>query len=354
MPDTRPSVLRDVLELAELERASWKPRAEALVASGVPLNFPYDNLIDRTGTEQRIPEQVVGEVIQQLPEQSAALSLFRTIPMSDRTARMPVLSALPTAYFVDGDTGLKQTTEMAWDKKNLVVEEIAAIVPIPDNVVADANFDIWAEVRPRLVEAIGRVIDAAIFFGTNKPASWPAAIVPAAVSAGNVVARGTANAAAGGISEDINQVMGTVEADGFDVNGFVATRAYRARFRGARDTTGQPISTVDAEGTTSIYGEPIRYAMRGLWPTGVNAAELIAGDFTQGIIGIRQDVTYTIATEGVIQDNTGAIIYNLFQQDMSALRVVMRLAFQVANPLTFEQSVEANRYPFAVLRSPAA
>lgn len=348
----RPSIPGDVLELARREAASWPGRLAELRASGTPL-AAYDNLIDRTGTEARIPEQVMGEVIQTLPDESAALSLFRTIPMSDRTARMPVLSALPTAYFVDGDTGLKQTTEMAWDKKNLVVEEIAAIVPIPDAVVADSNFDIWAEVRPRLVEAIGRVIDAAIFFGTNKPASWPAAIVPAAVAAGNVAARGTTAAGAGGIAEDVNLVMETVEADGFDVNGFVTTRAYRARFRRARDTSGQPLTDVTPEGTT-LYGEPVRYAMRGLWPTGVNAAELIAGDFTQGIIGIRQDVTYTIATEGVIQDDTGAIIYNLFQQDMSAMRVVMRLAFQVANPMTLDQPTESARYPFGVLRSPAA
>ena len=82
---------------------------------------------------------------------------------------------------------------------DLVAEEIAAIVPIPENVVDDATFDVWAEIRPMLEEAVGRALDAAVFFGTNKPASWPTAIVPAAVAAGNVYARGTNNAAAGGV-----------------------------------------------------------------------------------------------------------------------------------------------------------
>lgn len=314
--------------------------------------MPFTGQITRADTAGRIPEQVANEVIEQLPEQSAALSLFRQVRMSDRQQKLPVLSALPVAYFVDGDTGLKQVTEMAWTNKTLVVEELAAIVPVPDAVLDDANFDVWAEVRPRLAEAIGRAIDAAIIFGTNKPASWPAAIVPAATAAGNAVARG-ATAAQGGIAEDVNQVMAKVEEDGFDVNGFVTTRAYRSRFRGARGTDGQPIANVDAQGAT-LYGEPIRYALRGLWPSGLSAAELIAGDWTQGIIGIRQDITYTLATTGVIQDDTGAIIYNLFQQDMTALRVVMRVAWQVANPLTFEQANEANRYPFGVLTAPAA
>jgi HK97 family phage major capsid protein len=295
---------------------------------------------------------VAREVIQSLPEASAALNLFRRIPMSDRQTRLPVLSALPVAYFVDGDTGLKQTTEMAWDKKNLIVEEIAAIVPIPEAVLDDSNFDVWGEVRPRLVEAIGRTLDAAIIFGTNKPASWPAAIVPGAVAASNVYAR-AATAAQGGIAEDVNQTMALVEADGFDVNGFVTSRSYRARFRGARGTDGQALLDV-AENT--LYGEPVRYALRGMWPSGLSAAELIAGDWTQGILGVRQDITWKLATEGVIQDAEGAIILNLFQQDSVALRVTFRCAWQVANPITVEKPTlaDATRYPFAVLRSPAA
>ena len=34
--------------------------------------------------------------------------------MSAKFKKQPVLSALPVAYFVNGDTGLKQTTEAAW------------------------------------------------------------------------------------------------------------------------------------------------------------------------------------------------------------------------------------------------
>ena len=59
-------------------------------------------------------------------------------------------------------------------------------------------------------------------------------------------------------------------------------------------------------------------------------------------------------TEGVITDNTGAIIYNLMQQDMSAIRIVFRAGWQVSNPLNYQEATEANRYPAAVLRSPAA
>ena len=59
--------------------------------------------------------------------QSEALQRGTYIPLSRNTVRMPVLSALPSAYFVAGDTGLKQTTEAAWANKFLYVEEIATI-----------------------------------------------------------------------------------------------------------------------------------------------------------------------------------------------------------------------------------
>ena len=72
------------------------------------------------------------------------------------------------------------------------------------------------------------------------------------------------------------------------------------------------------------------------------------------IIGVRQDFTVTVHREGVIQDNTGAIQYNLMQQDMTAIRIVFRVGWQVSNPINYQEGTEANRYPAAVLRSPAS
>jgi len=317
-----------------------------------PANTDY---IQRSNVEARIPEDVSSEVIQSLPEASAALSLFPRVTLSSKVRRLPVLSLLPVAYWVDGDIGLKQTTRMAWDKKVIEAEEIAAIVPIPENVLDDEDFDVWAEVRPRLVEAIGAAVDEAIFFGVNAPASFPPDLLSGAVAAANTHELGSASAGAGGIAEDINQLMALVEDEGFDVNGFVTHRGLKARLRGARDTTGQKLLDVS---TDSIEGAPVRYAMSGLWPDD-GSAEMFAGDFSQGILGIRRDITYKMLDQAVIQDGDGTIVYNLPQQDMVALRVTFRLGFQVANPITRANPNTPNlttgvptagqRYPFAVL-----
>jgi HK97 family phage major capsid protein len=309
----------------------------------------YTNIISRTDADVFIPEEQAAEVLEAAVQASAALQLFPQVPMSSKTRRIPVLSTLPVAYFVNGDTGLKQTTEMAWSGKMMEAEEIAAIVPIPEAVLDDADIDIWAQVRPRLAEAVGKALDAAIFFGINKPTSWPVGIGPASVSAGNTMVRGANPPAEGGIAADVSDLFTLVEADGYTVDGFVASGRYKGYLRNARDANGVLLSEVSG-GT--IYGVPIVYAMAGQWSTGTGAMESFAGDFSQGLLGVRQDLTYKVLDQAVITDDVGSVIFNLAQQDMVALRVVARYAWQVANPPTPENPDDLTRYPFAVMTSP--
>ena len=191
---------------------------------------------------------------------------------------------------------------MSSGNKYLNAEEVAVIVPIPEAVLDDTSFDVWASIKPLLAEAAGRVIDGAIFLGVNKPASWPADLKTAATAAGNVYERGTNSQAAGGVAQDISNLMALVEADGFDVNGIIASRAYRGLLRTQRATTGQTLPEVSA---TDAYGIAMAYPMRGMFTT---AAEMFLGDFSQGIIGIRQDWTYKVLDQAVIQDNAGVIV----------------------------------------------
>jgi HK97 family phage major capsid protein len=317
--------------------------------------MPMNNITSRTDVGALIPEEVSREMLGKATEQSAALALFRKVPVGRAQVRFPVLSALPTAYWVTGDTGLKQTTEVNWTNKFLNIEEVATIMPVPDNVIADIDANVWDEAMPLLTEAFGRAVDSATFFGTNAPASFPTNILAAAAAAGNSVTEGTAAAAAGGFFGDVDAVLGAVEGDGFDVNGFVASTGAKARFRSARNTTGERLDAGRLGGDLrSLDGYPIMYPMRGLWPTGAGVGvRMFAGDWDQFVIGVRQDITLKVSNDAVIQDNTGAIIYNSFQQDLTFLRLTFRLGWQVANTINNDQPTEAARYPVAALRTSA-
>ena len=310
--------------------------------------------IDRTALSGLIPEPVTREIMQGAIAESAVLRMGRRLAnMSSKTQTINVLDALPSAYFVNGeatDSGageaFKQTTKMAWDKKKLYAEEIAVIVPIPEAALDDADYDIWGEVKPRLTEAFGKVIDAAILFGTNKPSTWRTGVVPAAIAAGNGVPVGTS------VFDDImgeNGLISKVEMDGFNPNGVMSAIQMRGKLRGLKDTTGQPIFKSDMQGATryGLDGMDMYFPMNGAFDP--NQAQMIVGDWSQLVYAIRQDMTFKIFTEGVIQDpSTKAITYNLMQNDMVALRAVMRLGWEIANPVNAYNADKANPFPFSV------
>lgn len=311
----------------------------------------YNNLTSRTDAAALIPEEVSRELVRKSTEQSATLSLFRNVNVGRAQVRMPVISALPVAYFVNGDTGLKQTSEVNWANKYLNIEEIAVILPIPDNVLADVEVNIWDEAMPYLTEAVGRTLDAAVFFGTNAPASWPTDVYASLDAAGNDVTEGTA-AASGGYMADVDLALAALEADGYEADGILAATSFKGKLRAARDSTGQRLDAGRIAGDLkSIDGIDIVYPMRGLWPTtgGSVSPRAIFLQRDQFVVGIRQDINFKLFTEGVIQDDTGAIVYNLMQQDMSAMRLTFRVGWQVANIINYDQATEANRYPAASL-----
>lgn len=305
-------------------------------------------IIDRAGADSLIPQEEANQIIQGAAETSAVLRLGRRLPdMNNRTRRLPVLTALPSAYFVNGDTGLKQTTSVAWQNKFLNAEEIAVIVPIPEAVVDDSDYDIFGQVRPLIIEAVGRTIDRAVIHGENRPADWPEGLVPQTITAGNTVALGTG----ADIYDDImgpNGVIARVEEDGFMVNGHVGAMTLRARLRGLRDANGQPIFTATMqEGTRyQLDGDPMEFPRNdGMDPT---AALMVSGDWSNLVYAIRQDITFKLLDQAVIQNPDGSILYNLAQQDMLALRCVMRLAWQIPNPMNRINGT-GTRFPFATL-----
>ena len=285
--------------------------------------------ITRTEVASLISEEYGPEVIKAAVQGSTALAAFPNVNMGTKTLNMPVLATVPEADWVtDTDnTGIKPQSKATWANKTLVAEEVAVIVPIHENTLDDANADILAAIAALGGQAIGKKLDQAVFFGTDKPVSWTSPdLVAAATAAGNTVAVVDGPANTSDIYGAITQVAEMVAGAGFDPSTLIAQRGLSFKLANLRGTDGRPALTSDG-----IVGFDTYWNRNGAWePTEATA---ILADPSLVRIGVRQDVTVKFLDQATLSDGAGGFI-SLAERDMVALRFKARFAYVLGNPYT--------------------
>lgn len=292
-----------------------------------------------------IPVQVQDQIIKGMTESSVAMKLFKKLPnMSSNMMQMPVLDLLPITYWVNEERneGRKGITTMKWKNKYLIVAELATIMVIKINDLNDTGRNIWGEVLPNAAADMGKQFDKAVFLGTNKPNGYREDLITSIINAGGLIVPEQNET----LYSQIDRAMTKVEESGYEVTGLVGGVDLKSKFRNMLDTTGQPISG------TEIGNLPRTFVRNGAWDK--TKAVMIVGDMQEAVYAIREDVDYKILTEGVIQDpETGTILHNLAQEDKVAIRITMRLGWQIPNPVNMLEGDEAVRFPFAAIQGSA-
>ena len=312
----------------------------------------FNDLITRTDVP--IPTEEVGELLKVMPEESVLLKRARRQPMSTKTVKQTIMTTFPDAYWVDGDTGLKQTTKQSFSQPTMTAEELAVIAVVPDAVIDDSSLPIWATLRPYLAEAIGKKIDQAAIYGIDKPTSWPLALVPGAIAAG-VITPGNLAATPADARKDAGQLVADLGLKmardaGANLSGLIAQAGTGWELDRIRDADRRPIYDGVAG---ALRGVPFDELKNGAWSsvgTGDTAVPIIGVDWSQVYVGIRQDITVKMLDQAVISDADGKVVFNLAQQDAKALRVVFRVGYQAVMPVNHQQLDPTKRFPAGVIR----
>lgn len=326
-----------------------------------------------------VPEDYSRGIIKNVTMSSAALRLLSRRTMTRQTQRMSVITSKPTAAFVTAgaapfdstDVGLKSITRMTWADLTMTAEPISCIVMIPDHYREDTAYDMWAEIRPECEEAIAAAIDAAVFFGTNAPASWPPSINAHATAAANTITFGTGV----DLAADLNLTLGAVENDGYYPNGWFYDLREKATLRGQRDQNRQflyamrgPANTglqnagdddeiatriKDVRAQGEIWNLPAYTSAMGLtgFDPGTGKTRYITGDFDRAFISMRSDIRVKMLDQATLTD--GSDTWNLAQRDTQAMRLVCRVAYVTSNPVTRLNLTNpgTTRSPFAIMKS---
>lgn len=272
--------------------------------------------ISREDVAGLIRDGYTDNVFNSASEGSAVLRAFPTVSMGTKVNSIPVVATLPEAQFVS-ETGTKPTAEVTWANKSLVAEEIAVIIPVHENVIADATVNILAEIADKGGAAIGRKFDQAVLFGTDKPATWTSnSLLEAATAAGHVFEEGTG---ADDLYGSFLQAAGAV-ADEFDPSDVFTARGLDYRMANLRTTDGALVLSSDGSSLAGLS----RHTVNGkVWDRASATGVVVARD--QVVIGVRQDLTVKFLDQATV----GGI--NLAERDMVALRFVARYAYVLAD-----------------------
>lgn len=249
------------------------------------------------GTESEggylVPEELRTEIFRVLPDMAVMRNLARVIPMSTDTLKLNSLSARPVAYWTS-EYASSSTSSAGFGQVTLSPNDLVALLPVSEQLLADANVDLVQFIIELFTEAIAIAEDKAFFTGSGS--GQPRGINQESL---NSVAAG------GALSFDhilsmLDKVPQRVTQSGRAA--FVGNRTVKTHLRQLKDNNGNYIwrdgGTGPGAGNEStrlpdtIYGYPF-------WEQNdVSGDELYFGDWGMYIIGDRQAVSVRTTTEG--------------------------------------------------------
>lgn len=269
---------------------------------------------------------------------SAALAALPNVNMGTKLTHLPVLASLPTAGWVAESatdaSGVKPQSDASWADRTLVAEEIATIIPVHEDAVADASVAVLDEVARLGGQAIGKVLDEAVLFGTNKPVSWASSdLLAAATAAGQTVTVTGGAANASDLVGAVNQAAKMLALAGWLPDTIICSLGLRYDVANLRDSQGAPIFRDE-----QFAGFNTVFCRNGAWDSA--AAEILVIDSSRFRLGVRQDITVKLLDQATV----GSI--NLAERDMMALRIKARYGYVLGDAAT---SLGVSKVPVAAV-----
>ena len=277
-------------------------------------NFLMDNL------RGSVPIEIANEVIKGIVTDSIALQICKKVPMQSDTKVLPMLTDSGKAYWVDEGEKIG-TTLNAWKYPELVAKKLAVIIPVTREKLSDSVLDVMEELKSGIAEQFVKAIDSAVFFGTDSP--FESSVFGAIEEESKVECESESE-----FATSISNALGKVEQYDLVPNSIVASPTQKKVIRNAKDSNGNALITnTGVLEQSSIYQTPISYVTSGAFDN--SRAQVLVGDFSRAILGIRDDIEYSTMTQGTVGD------INLGERDIIAIKCTMRIAFNCVDSKAF-------------------
>lgn len=286
-----------------------------------------------------VPEEWASEVNRVVEDFGLVAKLARKYPMKSDTLRVPRLaSSVTVSYPGEGVAGTP--SQPVFEQVVLLSKTLVGLTAMTNELLEDANVEVINLLTELFAEAIAGELDAQGLTGSGAPFTG-------ILSDGGVATVTMATATFADVSaDDARDMISAVKPWSLQGAGFIMHRTIWGIIQKSKASTGgdyfasavNPVLT----GSTATQGFPTAQAgtlwgypvylsdkMPSLADDATGTKFVIFGNLKHLYVGARKEIAVAISQDATVGSD------NLFEQNMSAIRVVARHAVAVGLPSAF-------------------
>lgn len=273
--------------------------------------------MNRTTSGVNLPPAVSTEIWSSTQDQSAALSLARTIALPGSGVSIPIITGDPQAEWVD-ETEAKPVSRPTLGNKIITPYKLAVIVPFSNEFRRDLSA-LYNALVDRLPGALAKRLDQTVF---TDDVAVPGSNFDKLTGAPSF-----------DLGEDAWQALVAADssvalAGGGRLNGWALSPQARGVLLGSVDGNGRPlfVDNIAANSVPTLLGAPVVIS-RGVYDDTTPPQIGFTGDWTYAVAGTVEGVQVSVSDQATLVD--GANTINLWQQNMFAVRAEIEVGFRV-------------------------
>ncbi len=268
-----------------------------------------------------VPDEWASEIIEFLRPAVTVRKLgAQTVPLVGGTLHIPAMIGGGSAEYL-GESEDISITKPVFSEKTLIAKKLAAIVPISNDLLRKASYNVMTIVRNDLINAIAVREDKAFLYDTGAPATIIKGLKQLATDAYRVFASD------GSIAADIAKAEKALKDAHirFVRPGIIMSSRTENYLKYYYESLSGTYPYLEEMKNGTIFGYP--YAVSYEIPTNLtigstetNGTELFFVDFNEVIIGDGEQIYVDISTEAAYKD--GANVISAFSKDQTLIRVI--------------------------------
>ena len=273
-----------------------------------------------------VPSEFRAEIMRVANDYGLARRIARKIPMNRDSLSLPVITnGVSVSWPGEGNAGT--SSKPTFGLANLVAKTMVGLTPITNELLDDSAVDVLDTLVELFAEAIAGEEDNQAFNGTGLPFTGilnASGVTTVTMSSGNETFAELS-------SDDFVDLIANLNSTVRTGARFIMHDTVFAYVQKLKDDEGRPLYQMPTQAAPgNIFGYPVETSTKMPSSTAVSTPFIILGNLSRYLLlGDRQEMRMAVSDQATVTDTDGSTALNLFEQNMSAVRLTERIAINV-------------------------